>query len=92
MLAVAATFPALASCGAVSALGDATTPLEVIVLQPPADLPLRQGAPRRATSSSRNRPPAARCDRPDHDPAGALQAQYLPDVRWSDPAPSCSRR
>jgi cholesterol transport system auxiliary component len=88
LLAVLATIPALASCGAVSALGDAATPLDVIVLQPPADLPVREGRPQsrdiiveEPTASG-----ALATDRIMIQP-GALQAQYLPDVRWSDPAP-----
>jgi cholesterol transport system auxiliary component len=88
MLAVAATIPLLASCGAISALGDATTPLDVIVLQPPSDLPVRQGRPqaRDVIVEEPTAGGALATDRIMIQP-GALQAQYLPDVRWSDPAP-----
>jgi cholesterol transport system auxiliary component len=88
MLAVAALIPALASCGAVSALSDAATPLDVIVLQPPADLPRREGRPL-ARDIIVEEPTAGgelATDRIMIQP-GALQAQYLPDIRWSDPAP-----
>jgi cholesterol transport system auxiliary component len=88
MLAVPPRSRLLASCGAVSALGDATTPLDVIVLQPPADLPVRQGRPQ-ARDIIVEEPTAGGAlatDRIMIQP-GALQAQYLPDVRWSDPAP-----
>ena len=88
MMALMAAIPALASCGAVSALSDAATPLDVIVLQAPADLPVQEGRPRprdiiieEPTAGG-----ALATDRIMIQP-GALQAQYLPDVRWSDPAP-----
>lgn len=88
MMTVAVALPALASCGAVSALSDATTPLDVIMLQPPADLPVREGRPQ-ARDIIVEEPTAGGAlatDRIMIQP-GALQAQYLPDVRWSDPAP-----
>jgi cholesterol transport system auxiliary component len=87
-LAVAALLPALAACGAVSALSDATTPMEVIVLQAPSDLPQRQGRPlsRDIIVEEPTAGGALNTDRIMIQP-GALQAQYLPDVRWSDPAP-----
>lgn len=87
-IAVAALLPALAACGAVSALSDATTPMEVIVLEAPSDLPLRQGRPlpRDIIVEEPTAGGALNTDRIMIQP-GALQAQYLPDVRWSDPAP-----
>jgi ABC-type uncharacterized transport system auxiliary subunit len=83
-----ALLPALAACGAVSALSDATTPMEVIVLEAPSDLPLRQGRPlpRDIIVEEPTAGGALNTDRIMIQP-GALQAQYLPDVRWSDPAP-----
>lgn len=88
MMAVAAAIPALASCGAVSALSDAATPLDVIMLQPPEDLPVRDGRPqsRDIIVEEPTAGGALATDRIMIQP-GALQAQYLPDVRWSDPAP-----
>jgi cholesterol transport system auxiliary component len=87
-IAVATLLPALAACGAVSALSDATTPMEVIVLEAPSDLPLRQGRPlpRDIIVEEPTAGGALNTDRIMIQP-GALQAQYLPDVRWSDPAP-----
>lgn len=79
---------ALPACGAISALGDATTPLEVLMLQAPDDLPLRQGRPlaQDIVIEEPTADGAIATDRIMIRP-GAFQAQYLPDVRWSDPAP-----
>ncbi|MCU4653022.1 ABC-type transport auxiliary lipoprotein family protein [Roseibacterium sp. SDUM158016] len=87
-LGLALMLPLLASCGAVSALGDATTPLEVFVLEPPGDLPVRQGRPlsRDIIVEEPTTGGALATERIMIRPA-ALQAQYLPGVQWSDPAP-----
>lgn len=79
---------ALPACGTLSALGDATTPLDVFVLTPPDDLPVRTGRPlaRDVIIEEPTADGAIATDRIMIQP-GALQAQYLPDVRWSDPAP-----
>lgn len=87
-LAAVAALVSLAGCGTLSALGDATTPLDVIVLQPPEDLPVREARPL-SRDIIIEEPTAGgdlATDRIMIRP-GALQAQYLPDVRWSDPAP-----
>lgn len=82
-----AILPILASCGALSALSDATTPLDVLELRAPADLPEARGVLARdiiiepPTTSG-----ALETDRVMIRP-GPLQAQYLPEVRWSEPAP-----
>lgn len=80
--------PLLSSCGTLSAIGDATTPLDVLVLEPPDDLPVRQGRPlaRDIVIEEPTAGGALATDRIMIQP-GALQAQYLPGVRWSDPAP-----
>jgi len=82
---VAAAMSALAGCGA---LTDATTPLDVFVLELPQDLPRRQGAPQ-ARSVIIEVPTtggALATDRILIQPT-PLQAQYLPGVSWTDPAP-----
>lgn len=83
-----ATLPALPGCSALGALGDATTPLEVFDLRAPADAPVAAGGPLArdiivelpTTSGVLNTDRIM--IRPD-----ALQAQYLPDVRWGDEVP-----
>jgi cholesterol transport system auxiliary component len=79
---------ALGACSALTGLGDVSTPLAVFVLEPPQDLPRRQGAPQRR---------AIIIEEPTTDGAlaterimiqpDALRAEYLPGVRWTDPAP-----
>ncbi|MDG4648519.1 ABC-type transport auxiliary lipoprotein family protein [Roseibacterium sp. SDUM158017] len=85
---VAAVLPMLASCSAISALGDAATPLEVIVLETPGDLPVRPGRPLRRDIivEEPSTGGALATDRILIQP-GPFQAQYLPGVRWSAPAP-----
>lgn len=78
----------VSACGAVTGLGGVTTPPDVYVLQQPSDLPRRQGAPQRR---------AVIVEEPTTDGAlaterimiqpDALRAEYLPGVRWTDPAP-----
>ncbi len=77
----------LGGCSAISSLNDAATPLEAYDLRAPAELPAVQGSLRRdlvielPTSGG-----ALDTDRIMIRP-GPFQAQYLPAVRWSDPAP-----
>jgi cholesterol transport system auxiliary component len=80
--------PLLASCGTLSAIGDATTPLDVLMLEPPDDLPVRQGRPlqRDIIVEEPTASGALATERIMIRP-GAFQAPYLPGVRWSDPAP-----
>jgi cholesterol transport system auxiliary component len=87
-LALATLLPWMASCGAIGALGDAATPLEVFVLTAPADLPQRQGAPlaRDVIVEEPTTGGALATERIMIQP-DPLQAQYLPGVRWSEPAP-----
>lgn len=78
---------ALAGCSAISSLNDASTPLDAYELRTPVDLPAVQGSLSRdlvieqPTSSG-----ALDTDRIMIRP-GPFQAQYLPDVRWTDSAP-----
>lgn len=87
-LALSLAVPMLASCSALSALTDATTPRNVFELQAPADLPARAGRmlARDVIIEEPTTSGALQTDRIMIRP-GALQAQYLPDVRWADPAP-----
>jgi cholesterol transport system auxiliary component len=87
-LALLAVLSVLPACGTLSALGDAATPSDVYVLDPPDDLPVRQGRPqaRDIIIEEPTADGAIATDRIMIQPR-ALQAQYLPDVRWSDPAP-----
>ncbi|MDU8913373.1 ABC-type transport auxiliary lipoprotein family protein [Aestuariicoccus sp. MJ-SS9] len=86
-LAAAAALLALSGCAAISALGDASRPLDVYELRPPeAIAPVRRAVPRDVIVELPTTSGALSTDRimirPD-----PLQAQYLPDVRWSEPTP-----
>jgi cholesterol transport system auxiliary component len=87
-LALAVALPLLASCGAVTALGDAATPLDVFVLNAPDDVPVRQARPlaQDVIIEEPTTGGALATDRILIQP-GPLQAEYLPDVRWSEAAP-----
>ena len=88
-IAIALALPVLlGACGTLSALGDATTPSDIYELSTPTDLPLRQGRPqaRDIIVEVPTTGGALATDRIMIRPA-PLQAQYLPDVRWSDDAP-----
>lgn len=80
-------WPMLAGCTALSALGDASRPLEIYELRAPV---LAQGsAGRRSIEIVVEEPVASGAlatERIMIRPT-PLQAQYLPDVRWADPAP-----
>lgn len=85
VLSVPALLP---GCSALSALGDVSTPLEVYELRAPADIPRVSGrpAPRDVVIELPTTSGALSTDRIMIRP-NALQAQYLPDVRWADPVP-----
>lgn len=78
----------LSGCSAISAIGDATTPLDAYELRAPTDEPVAQGRTLRrdlivelpSTSG------ALDTDRIMIRPH-PLQAQYLPRARWSDTTP-----
>ncbi len=78
----------LTGCSALSALTDATTPLEVYELRAPGDLPVSRGTPLpvAVTIETPTTSGALQTDRimirPD-----PYQAQYLPEVRWSEELP-----
>lgn len=77
---------ALSGCSAISALGDASQPLEIYELRTP-QVPL--SASRRGVELVVQAPAASGAlatDRIMIRPA-PLQAQYLPGVRWADTAP-----
>lgn len=82
-----AAVAAMSGCAAISAIGEATTPLDVYELRPPADIPARDRQLQRdvivelPTTSG-----ALETDRIMIRP-NSLQAQYLPEVRWSEPTP-----
>lgn len=77
----------LSGCGALSALSDATTPLDVYELRAPTAVPTaRTALPVQVTVELPTTGGALVTDRimirPDR-----LQAQYLPEVRWSEETP-----
>lgn len=85
---VLAAMAALSGCAAISAVSDAATPLDVFELRAPDGIVARGGrsATRDVIVELPTTSGALSTDRimirPDR-----LQAQYLPDVRWSDPMP-----
>ena len=78
----------LSGCGAISAIGDATTPLDAYDLRAPADGPVAQGRPiqRDLIIEIPTASGALDTDRIMIRPH-PLQAQYLPRSRWSDTTP-----
>lgn len=86
-IAMILALSALTGCGAISALTNAATPLEVFELRPPDTIPAARGQLARdliievPTTSG-----ALDTDRIMIRP-NPLQAQYLPGVRWSDQLP-----
>ena len=87
-VAVLCMMSALAGCSALGALGDASTPLSVYDLRAPQGAPVVQGSAlaRDVIVELPTTSGVLQTDRilirPD-----ALQAQYLPDVRWGDEVP-----
>ncbi|MCL4676268.1 MAG: membrane integrity-associated transporter subunit PqiC [Pararhodobacter sp.] len=78
----------LAACGTISAISGVTTPLDVFELRVPGDLPVARGRPlqRDVVIELPASGGALSTDRIMVRPT-PLQAQYLADVRWSEPAP-----
>lgn len=77
----------LSGCGALSSLNDAATPLQAYDLRSPSDLPAVQGRLQRdLVIETPTAGGALDTDRIMIRP-GPLQAQYLPDARWTDAAP-----
>lgn len=87
-IALMCLLPFLAGCSALGALGSATTPLSVFDLRAPVGAPVVQGSAlaRDVTVELPTTSGVLETDRilirPD-----AIQAQYLPDVRWGDEVP-----
>ena len=87
-LFILAMLPLLAGCATVGALGSVSTPLAVYDLRAPDDAPVVQGSTLARDVIVELPTTSGVLDtdrimiRPD-----ALQAQYLPDVRWGDEAP-----
>ena len=78
----------LTACSALTGLGEVSTPLDVFVLELPQDLPRRQGAPQsRAIIIEEPTTDGALATERIMIQPNALQAQYLPGVSWTDPAP-----
>jgi len=78
----------LSGCGALGAIGEATTPLDTYELRAPLDGPTAQGQPR-AVDLVVEVPEASGAldtDRIMIRP-NPFQAQYLPRARWADTAP-----
>jgi cholesterol transport system auxiliary component len=78
----------LSGCGALTALGEATTPLDAYELRAPAEGPVARGRPlaRDLIVELPTTSGALDTDRILIRPH-PLQAQYLPRSRWSDPTP-----
>lgn len=77
----------LTGCAAISAVSDAATPLDVFELRAPDTITAsRATAARDVIVELPTTSGALSTDRIMIRP-NALQAQYLPDVRWSDPTP-----
>ena len=87
-VSILATFVMLTGCAAISAVSDATTPLDVYELRSPNDIqtssrrPLARDVIVEMPTTSGSLSTDRILIRPNR-----LQAQYLPDVRWSEPTP-----
>lgn len=81
----------LAGCAAVTALTDVATPLEVYDLDPPREVP--QAARRTGLHLIVEMPTTSGAIETDSILVRPtpLQAQYLPDARWSAPAPDLAQ-
>ncbi len=78
----------LSGCAAISAVSDAATPLDVFELRAPVSIAAVSGRPiaRDVIIELPTTSGALATDRIMIRP-NPLQAQYLPDVRWSEPTP-----
>ncbi|SNR49656.1 ABC-type transport auxiliary lipoprotein family protein [Puniceibacterium sediminis] len=87
-LALCLALSGLSGCSALSALSDVSTPLDVYELRAPDDVPVARGNPLPLVVTIET-PTTGGALQTDHimirpDP---YQAQYLPDVRWSEDVP-----
>ncbi len=87
-LLAATSLAALSGCAAITAVTDAATPLDVYELRAPASIEPSGGRvlARDVIIEIPTTSGALATDRIMIRP-NALQAQYLPDVRWSEPTP-----
>lgn len=87
-LLAATSLAALSGCAAITAVSDAATPLDVYELRAPASIEPSGGRvlARDVIIEIPTTSGALATDRIMIRP-NALQAQYLPDVRWSEPTP-----
>lgn len=85
---VAISLAGLTGCAAITAVSDAATPLDVYELRAPASIEPSGGrvSARDVIIEIPTTSGALATDRIMIRP-NALQAQYLPDVRWSEPTP-----
>jgi len=85
---LAVCLPVLTGCSAISAIGDATTALSVYELRVPPELPVsqRRALQRDVVIELPTSGGALATDRIMVRPS-ALQAEYLSEVRWSEPTP-----
>ncbi len=88
LVILGAALSALTGCAAISALSKASQPLDVYELRAPDGIAATQRAPsaRDVIVELPTTSGALATDRILIRP-NALQAQYLPDVRWSEPTP-----
>ncbi len=88
LLRAFAVLAALSGCSAISALNEVTVPLDVYELRAPAGIQAtkRRQLQRDVIIETPTTSGALSTDRIMIRP-NLLQAQYLPDVRWSDPTP-----
>ncbi|NNE52773.1 MAG: hypothetical protein HKN30_10260 [Sulfitobacter sp.] len=88
LLGAIAALALLSGCAAITAVSDAATPLEVYELRAPVGISrtTRRAAPRDVIIELPTTGGALATDRIMIRP-NRLQAQYLPDSRWSEPAP-----
>ncbi|MCT4685451.1 MAG: ABC-type transport auxiliary lipoprotein family protein [Roseicyclus sp.] len=86
-LLLGAALPLLSGCAALTALGDATEPLDVYEVQAPSDIrPARASLPRDVIVELPTTSGALETDRIMIRPT-RLAAAYLPEARWGEAAP-----
>lgn len=83
----AGAFGLLSGCGALSAIGDATTPLDAYELRAPVLPQAGRMLPRALSIETPTSSGALETDRILIKP-NAVQSLYLPGARWSDQAPA----
>jgi cholesterol transport system auxiliary component len=84
---LAMLLPFLAACGALNAISDASTPMNAYTLSPLEAGDTGPAIPRHLIVEVPTSAGALANDRIQIKPV-AFQAQYLPDGRWTEPAPA----